>query len=219
MSIKIISATQNGLEGLLIEVEVDISKGLPSFSIVGLADTSVKESKERVRSAILNSGYDFPLGRITINLAPADTKKIGSLLDLPIALGILMESNQIEHNKVNDYIIFGELSLSGELKAVKGSIPIIIEGIKKGKNKFIFPYENLEESYYFDQGEYYPFKNLKEVISYVTYKDLLPYRISKDDIERKDILENIDFGEIIGQYSSKRALEISAAGKHNILLL
>ncbi|NFH68325.1 ATP-binding protein [Clostridium botulinum] len=218
MSIKIISATQNGLEGLLIEVEVDISKGLPSFSIVGLADTSVKESKERVRSAILNSGYDFPLGRITINLAPADTKKIGSLLDLPIALGILMESNQIEHNKVKDYIIFGELSLSGELKAVKGSIPIIIEGIKKGKNKFIFPYENLEESYYFDEGEYYPFKNLKEVISYVTYKDLLPYRISKDDIERKDILENIDFGEIIGQYSSKRALEISAAGKHNILL-
>lgn len=138
MSIKIISATQNGLEGLLIEVEVDISKGLPSFSIVGLADTSVKESKERVRSAILNSGYDFPLGRITINLAPADMKKIGSLLDLPIALGILMESNQIEHNKVNDYIIFGELSLSGELKAVKGSIPIIIEGIKEGKINLSF---------------------------------------------------------------------------------
>ncbi|AOR23264.1 YifB family Mg chelatase-like AAA ATPase [Clostridium taeniosporum] len=218
MSIKIISATQNGLEGLLIEVEVDISKGLPSFSIVGLADTSVKESKERVRSAILNSGYEFPLGRITINLAPADIKKIGSLLDLPIALGILMASNQIKCNKVNDYIIFGELSLSGELKAVKGCIPIIIEGIKENKNRFIFPYENLEESYYFDEGEYYPFKNFKEVISYITYKDLLPCKVSNESIEMQKKLELLDFGEIIGQYSSKRALEISAAGKHNILL-
>lgn len=218
MSIKIISATQNGLEGLLIEVEVDISKGLPSFSIVGLADTSVKESKERVRSAILNNGYDFPLGRITINLAPADMKKIGSLLDLPIALGILMASNQINNNDISEYIIFGELSLSGELKSVKGSIPIIIQGIRENKNKFIFPYENLEESYYFDEGEYYPFKNLKEVISYINYKDMLPYNITMNCIKRKSSIEKLDFGEIIGQYSSKRALEISAAGKHNILL-
>ncbi|SFC73401.1 YifB family Mg chelatase-like AAA ATPase [Clostridium uliginosum] len=217
MAVKIISATHNGLEGFLIEVEVDISKGLPMFSIVGLADTSVKEAKERVRAAILNSGFEFPLGRITINLAPADVKKIGSLLDLPIALGILMASSQLKDNKISNYIIFGELSLSGELKGIKGTIPIIIQGIKENVNKFIFPFENLEESYYFEEGEYYPFKTLNEVISYITYKDLLPYKnVNKiNEDKRTDLL---DYGEVIGQYSSKRALEIAAAGNHNILL-
>ena len=175
MAVKIISATHNGLEGFLINVEVDISKGLPIFNIVGLPDTSVKEAKERVRAAITNCGFEFPLGRITINLAPADVRKIGSLLDLPMALGILMESNQICRKSMEDYIVFGELSLFGELKGVKGTIPIIVEGVKEKINKFIFPYDNLEESYYFEGGEYYPLKTLKEVISYITYEDVLPY--------------------------------------------
>lgn len=217
MAVKIISATHNGLEGFLIKVEVDISKGLPVFNIVGLPDTSVKEAKERVRAAILNCGFEFPLGRITINLAPADVKKIGSLLDLPIAIGILMESNQICRKNLEDYIVFGELSLFGELKGVKGTIPIIIEGASKKIGKFIFPYENLEESYYFKNVEYYPLKNLKEVISYITYEDMLPYET--DDNEEEEILDSLDYGDIIGQYSSKRALEIAAAGKHNIIKL
>lgn len=217
MAVKIISATHNGLEGFLIEVEVDISKGLPQFCIVGLPDASVKEAKERVRAAILNCGFNFPLGRITINLAPADVRKIGSLLDLPIALGILMESKQICNRDMNDYIIFGELSLFGELKGIKGTIPIIIEGSKENVKKFIFPYENLEESYYFDGGEYYPFRSLKEVISYITYEDLLPYEKTKYINSSKDT-KLLDYGEIIGQYSSKRALEIAAAGNHNIIL-
>ena len=127
MALKIISATHRGLDGVLISVEVDITRGIPSFTIVGLPDTSIKESRERVRLAIVNSGYEFPLGRITINLAPADVKKIGSLLDLPIALGILMVSGQIEEKSLDDYIIFGELSLNGELKGVKGAVPIIFE--------------------------------------------------------------------------------------------
>lgn len=217
MAVKIISATHNGLEGFLIKVEVDISKGLPVFNIVGLPDTSVKEAKERVRAAITNCGFEFPLGRITINLAPADVRKIGSLLDLPIALGILMESNQICRKNMDDCIVFGELSLFGELKGVKGTIPIIIEGVKEKISRFIFPYENLKESYYFRGGEYYPLKNLKEVVSYITYEDVLPY---ETDEETKD--ENnydlLDYGRIIGQYSSKRALEIAAAGNHNIIL-
>ena len=137
MALKIISATHRGLDGVLISVEVDITRGIPSFSIVGLPDTSIKESKERVRLAIVNSGYEFPLGRITINLAPADVKKIGSLLDLPIALGILMVSGQIEEKSLDDYIIFGELSLNGELKGVKGAVPIIFEGDNK-KSKISF---------------------------------------------------------------------------------
>lgn len=217
MAVKIISATHNGLEGFLIKVEVDISKGLPQFCIVGLPDASVKEAKERVRAAILNCGFEFPLGRITINLAPADVRKIGSLLDLPIAIGILMESKQICNKDMDEYIIFGELSLFGELKGVKGTIPIIIEGNKENIRKFIFPYENLEESYYFEGGEYYPLKSLKEVISYITYEDLLPYEITQHT-NSSECNELLDYGEIIGQYSSKRALEIAAAGNHNIIL-
>jgi magnesium chelatase family protein len=217
MAVKIISATHNGLEGFLINVEVDISKGLPVFNIVGLPDTSVKEAKERVRAAITNCGFEFPLGRITINLAPADVRKIGSLLDLPIALGILMESNQICRKSMDDCIVFGELSLFGELKGVKGTIPIIIEGVKEKINKFIFPYDNLEESYYFEGGEYYPLKTLKEVISYITYEGVLPYE-ADNELKSEESYDLVDYGSIIGQHSSKRALEIAAAGNHNIIL-
>ena len=174
MALKIISATHRGLDGVLISVEVDITRGIPSFSIVGLPDTSIKESKERVRLAIVNSGYEFPLGRITINLAPADVKKIGSLLDLPIALGILMVSGQIEEKSLDDYIIFGELSLNGELKGVKGAVPIIFEGDNKKKQNFIFPLENLKEMRSFVLGNFFPFKTLNQVISYIQNEDLLP---------------------------------------------
>ncbi|WP_294392176.1 YifB family Mg chelatase-like AAA ATPase [uncultured Clostridium sp.] len=218
MAIKITSATYNNLEGILIDVEVDICKGLPQFSIVGLPDTSVKEAKERVRAAIVNCGYEFPLGRITINMAPADVRKIGSLLDLPIALGILIESGQIKAGNVEEFVIFGELSLLGELKCVRGTISILIEGNSKDKHKFIFPYENLEESFYLRGESYYPFKTLKEVVSFLTYKDVLPYKCTENALTNDENDFEVDFGEIIGQYSSKRAMEIAAAGKHNIVL-
>lgn len=216
MSIEIISATHNGLDGMLITVEVDINKGMPSFSIVGLPDTSIKESRERVRSAIVNSGYEFPLGRITINLAPADIKKIGSLLDLPIALGILMKSNQINQVNLSDFIVFGELSLGGELKEIKGILPIIFEGDNRKKNNFIFPLTNLKELRYFNVGNFYPFKNLKEVVSFITNNDLLPYIFDKEKDVNKDFI--IDYGEVLGHKTSKRVMEISAAGRHNVLL-
>lgn len=217
MAIKILSATHNGIDGVIIKVEVDISKGLPMFNIVGLPGTTVKEAKDRVRAAILNSGFEFPLGRIIINLAPADIKKIGSFLDLPIAIGILMESKQIELVNSEEYLFFGELSLSGELKGIQGTLPIILEGIKEKINKFIFPYDNLEESYYLEEGEYYPFKTLKEVVSFINYKDVLPVK-NKKNIDDERISYDYDYGKIIGQNSSKRALEIAAAGKHNIIM-
>lgn len=216
MAIEIISATHNGLDGILIKVEVDINKGMPSFNIVGLPDASVKESKERVRSAIINSGFEFPLGRITINLAPADIRKIGSLLDLPIALGILIKSNQVIEKDLKDFIVFGELSLKGELKAIKGVLPIIFEGKNNKKNSFIFPFSNLKELRSFNIGNFYPFKNLKEVISFINYEDLLPFVFDGDKPKSKNIL--LDYSEIIGQQTSKRAMEIAAAGRHNILL-
>ncbi|MBU3132451.1 YifB family Mg chelatase-like AAA ATPase [Clostridium gasigenes] len=216
MSIEIISATHNGLDGILITVEVDISKGIPNFNIVGLPDTSIKEAKERVRSAILNSGFEFPLGRITINLAPADVRKIGSLLDLPMAIGILIASKQVEEKNLKDYVLFGELSLGGDLKGVKGALPIIFEGDEKNKSKFIFPLENLKEIRYFNIGQFYPFKSLNEVVGFINNEDLMPYEI--EDIKKKVNSSYLDFGEIIGQTTSKRAMEISAAGRHNILL-
>lgn len=216
MSINIISATHNGLDGILINVEVDLKKGLPSFNIVGLADTAIKESKERVRSAIINSGFEFPLGRITINLAPADIRKIGSLLDLPIALGILMKSNQIRIKELDDFIVFGELSLGGDLKKIKGILPIIFEGESKNRKNFIFPIENLNEIRNFNIGNFYPFNNLKEVVSFMENEDLLPFIFEKEESEDKLVYS--DYGEIIGQNTSKRAMEIAASGYHNIAL-
>ena len=136
MAVNIKSATNLGVESLIVNVEVQITPGLPMFNIVGLPDTSVREAKERVRAAILNSGLEFPLGRIIVNLSPADIRKIGSLLDLPIAIGILMESNQIRKMDMEKFLAFGELSLSGDIKEVNGAIPILLEGIEKNINKY-----------------------------------------------------------------------------------
>ncbi|MDS0524905.1 YifB family Mg chelatase-like AAA ATPase [Clostridium sp. SHJSY1] len=216
MAIKIYSATCSELRGIVIDVEVDITRGIPSFTIVGLPDTSVKEARERVRSAIINSGFEFPLGRITINLAPADVRKIGSLLDLPIALGILMETRQMREINFEDFIFVGELSLMGEVKRVKGTLPIILEGIEKKFKKFIFPYENVNECVYSNEALYYPFNNLKEVVSFINYEDVLPFEV---DDSKFSMSENyFDFSNIIGQENSKRGMEIAAAGNHNIIL-
>lgn len=216
MATKILSATYAQFNGILIDVEVHITKGLPCFSIVGLPDTSVREAKERVRSAIINSGYEFPLGRITINLAPADVKKIGSLLDLPIAVGILMETNQIAKKNLEKYVIFGELSLCGDIKRVNGTIAIMLEGMNNNKENFIFPYENIGECKYYNKANNYPFSNLKEVISFINYEDVLPFNM--EEINLKEDENYTDFSSVIGQDNSKRAMEIAAAGKHNIMV-
>ncbi|WP_244833183.1 YifB family Mg chelatase-like AAA ATPase [Clostridium sp. BJN0001] len=217
MATKIISGTHTALDGVLVDVEIDICKGMPQFQIVGLPDVSIKEAKERVRSAIKNSGYKFPLGRITINLAPADVKKIGTLLDLPIAIGILMESNQIEKKNLDDFVILGELSLFGKINRVSGVVPIIVKSIEKDINKIIFPIDNIDEVDFINRGIYYPFETLKEVISFITYNDVLPYE-KKEKTEKKDFLDALRFENIIGHYSSKRAIEIAVSGGHNIIL-
>ncbi|MBE6048668.1 MAG: ATP-binding protein [Clostridium sp.] len=216
MAVKIYSATYLELQGKMIEVEVDILKGMPSFTIVGLPDASVKEARERVRSAIVNSGFQFPLGRITINLAPADVRKIGSLLDLPIAIGILIETGQIKSTTIEDFICFGELSLNGDIKGVRGTLPIIIEGMRKGFENYIFPYENVDEASYIVDGLYYPFETLKQVVSFLNFQDILPFDDFNEMVDDNNDFEK--FENIIGQEYSKRALQIAAAGKHNIIL-
>ena len=215
MAIKILSSTFNGVEGVLITVEVELSRGLPTFNIVGLADTSVRESKERVRSAIINSGYDFPLGRITINLAPADIRKEGALLDLPIALGILAATEQIYAMDLESYIIAGELSLSGDITYIRGALPIVIEGLKNNLNKFIVPMDNANECSLIEKSEIYPFSTLNQVTNYLKHKDMLPYKTECQTISNNDTL---DFSEVVGQKTTKRALEIACAGGHNIIL-
>lgn len=217
MAININSATNIGINSNVINVEVDISKGIPSFSIVGLADASVREAKERVRASIINSGFEFPLGRIVINLAPADMRKVGTLLDLPIAIGILMESNQIPKKELEDYLLIGELSLNGRLNKSKGVISILLQGLVDNIKKFLIPEENLSEVLEVSKGEVYLIKSLKDAINYINYEDILPVDYSEYN-DKKEIESLLDFSAIIGQQSSKRALEIAAAGRHNIAL-
>lgn len=216
MIIKIKSGTYNSIEGQIIDVEVDIVKGMPYLNIVGLPDASVKEARERVRSAIINSGFQFPLGRITVSLAPADIKKNGSLLDLPIAIAILMKTEQIPYRELNNYLFLGELSLCGDIKGINGTLPIILKGKEEGIENFIFPYENINECYYDSSVNYYPFSNLKEVVSFIIYNDTLPFNRDKELEKSKE--SYMDFSSIIGQDFAKRGLLIGACGNHNILM-
>ena len=157
-----------GLTAFEIEVETDIGSGLPKFDIVGLPDAAVKESRERVRSAIKNSGKRFPAGVVTVNLAPADIKKEGAYLDLPIALGIVKASSDIIKNDISDYLFIGELSLDGKIRAVNGIMPLIISASAAGNKKFIIPYDNAEEAKYIEGTEVYACKSLNEVIGHLS---------------------------------------------------
>lgn len=219
MIFKVFGYALNGLSGVSVEVEVDVNNGLPSFDMVGLPDASVKESRERVRSAIKNSGFRVPTKRITANLAPADVKKEGSCLDLPIAVGVLTASEQLVAD-VGNIIFIGELSLDGGLRRVNGVLPTIISALQEGYTKFIVPDGNRTEASFVKGAEVYPAKTLKQVAEHLTGIapiEKLPF-VGYDG-KREGVSSQSDLSFVKGQKTAKRALEVAVSGGHNVLFV
>jgi magnesium chelatase family protein len=213
MFVKLLSGGFLGLETFPVEVQVDISNGLPFFNIVGLADTAVKEAKERVRSAIKNSGFSFPTKRITVNLAPSDRKKVGSLYDLPIALGILKATTQASEEILKDIIFLGELALNGEIKPIRGVLAVVLGLRRLGFKKFFVPSGNVGELELLKGVEIYTAPSLEEVAQ----GKLRRVEFKGDSTKGENF--PLDFADVKGQEQVKRALEISAAGFHHIAMV
>ena len=205
------SMSLHGLSGFLVETQVDISYGMPSWEIVGLPDASIKESKERVRTAIKNSGLEFPSRRIVVNLAPANTRKEGAFFDLPIAIGILIATNNIRCTNIEDYIFIGELSLDGKLNKVNGILPMCIEAKNLGIKKIIIPKQNEKEASVVKGVEILSASVLQEVLAHLNSINLITPTKSLDSHISINTKSMFDFSDVRGQENIKRALEISAS--------
>lgn len=220
MIVKLLSSTVIGIESYSVDVEVDISSGLPQFATVGLPDASVKESKDRIRSAINNSGYEFPANRVTVNLAPADIKKEGTGFDLPIAVGILAAEKLIPKDRLNQFSIVGELSLDGAIKGVHGALTSALHVKNTGLRGMILPKENAEEAAMVEGIDVIAADTLPDVVEFLSGRKDIPATVTDvSNLFNKSLHYPFDFSEIQGQQQAKRALEVAAAGGHNIVMI
>ncbi|MGE5498600.1 MAG: YifB family Mg chelatase-like AAA ATPase, partial [Syntrophothermus sp.] len=220
MLAKILSCATFGIDAYLVEVETNCERSIPSFTIVGLPDNAVRESRERVCNAIKNSGFEFPHNKITVNLAPADIRKEGSAFDLPIAIGLLTAWEMMKDGTHTETLFLGELSFDGRLRPVKGMLPIAVEAKKAGIKRIVLPSESACEASIVTGIDIYPAENLNEVVALVNGKlDKQPLVTDVNKYFTEINKYNIDFSDVRGQSNAKRALEVAAAGGHNILMI